>query len=257
MTQVESLIALTRKELYPLTHVPNWLETAVKIDSSIIDQHELRLNQARETANLAKSEIANDFPLLRSHSIMGIWGALEATIEDLAIAWMEQNPSILDGSKIAKIRIPLVEFQRLDQQERLRFLVTELQRELGVELKSGATKFESLLGALGLGGPVDERVRNILFETQNLRNVFAHRGGIADRRFVANCPHLKYSVGDAVRINGDYFQKIMSGLLMYGVTILYRCCAIAGLNQTTEEVEGFEGALSFPAENLAAVGRST
>jgi hypothetical protein len=251
LVQVEILLALASRGISTVTQFPDLYRKLKPYDNDPEkDATEHNLNSLREVIKLAESEIANDFPLLRSHSIIGVWGALEAMIEDLAIAWMEQNPSVLDGPNLAKIRVPFVQFHRLDQQERLRFVVTELQRELRVELKSGATKFELLLGTLGLGGPVDERVRDILFETQNLRNVFAHRGGIADRRFVANCPHLQYSAGDRIRISSEHFQRILHGLLMYSATILNRCRAIAGMRVITEDIAGFEGVLSFPDERL-------
>jgi hypothetical protein len=202
------------------------------------------LNRAKTQAKLAESEIERDHPLLHSHAVMGMWGALEAMVEDLTISWIEHNPSVLNEPKIAKIRIPLVEFQAMEQQDRLRFVVSELQRELGTELKSGATKFETLLSILGLGGPVDKRLRDIIFETQNLRNIFAHRGGIADRRFITNCPQFQYGVGDAVTVDSDHFDRIFYGLLMYVTVVINRCRTIDGLSPITEEAPGFEGVLS-------------
>jgi hypothetical protein len=234
--------------MYHVSRYPDFLNI-IKSRDSDPDSRDESLAYAENMAHLAKSEMANDFPLLRSHAVMGLWGALEAMVEDTAISWMEHNPAALAAPKIAKIRVPFAEFQRLDQQDRLRFLIMELQRDLGTELKSGATKFESLLDVVGLGGRVDRRVKNTLFETQNLRNVIAHRGGIADQRLVANCPHLQYSVGDPIRINEESFDRISDGLLTYAVTILNRCRVITGLQPISIAPSGYEGALSLLGED--------
>jgi hypothetical protein len=244
-SDVDGLVTLTGDGISHLRRVPIILELAITgLGSTDEAKSDERVKLAKETAQLAESEIAKDFPLLHSHAVMGVWGALEAMVEDLAISWIEHNPSILSEPKIARIRIPLVEFQMMEQQDRLRFLVSELQRDLGAELKSGATRFESLLSALGLGGPLDKRIRDILFEAQNLRNIFAHRGGVADRRFIANCPQLHYVVGDTVTIDTPYFDRILRGLVMYSTIILNRCRVIDGLRPITTEFSGFEGVLS-------------
>jgi hypothetical protein len=161
--EVDDLVTLTGDGISNLRRVPVIMEIAMTgLRSADEAENDKRVRHAKVIARLAGSEIAKDFPLLHSHAVMGVWGALEAMIEDLAISWIEHNPSLLNDPGIAKIRVPLVEFQSMEPQDRLRFLVSELQRSLGSELKSGATKFESLLGALGLGGSVDKRIRDIL-----------------------------------------------------------------------------------------------
>src|SRR5690242_5096489 len=46
------------------------------------------LEEQDKFAQLAQSEIDLDFPLLHSHALVGVWGALEYLIEDLAVAWL-------------------------------------------------------------------------------------------------------------------------------------------------------------------------
>jgi hypothetical protein len=245
------LIDLTRRSISVATHMSE-LASAVRPTGNSSDYEngapEEGIGDIERLARLAKSEIRNDFPFLHSNSLMGIWGALEGMVEDLAISWMQYNPSILDQPKICKIRGPLVEFQRMNEQDRLRYLVTELQRDLGLELKGGATKFETLLTVVKLGGSVDSKVRDAIFEAQNLRNIFAHRAGIADRKFVANCPHLQYRVGDAVRIGDEEFGRVFFGLLTYGAIILNRCRAIESMPLWYPDFPGFEDAIPDPAK---------
>jgi hypothetical protein len=251
--QVTDLVELTQKGIQVLTQIPYAVEALIEVgDTSDKSMNEKRLKDANQRARLAESEIKNEFPLLHNHAIMGLWGALESAVEDLAVSWMQHNPAVLEEARIAKIKIPLIEFQRMTEQDRLRFIVTELQRDLGSELKAGVTRFESLLGLLGLGGPVDKRVRDVIYETQNLRNIFAHRGGVADQRFATNCPHLRYSIGDQVKIDKQYFNYILGGLLTYSLIILNRCRAIDGFDLHTGEPRGFEGALSVQRQSSAA-----
>lgn len=247
MIQVGDLIQLTQKGIHFLRGYPIAIEALMPGGGdSEKEKEERRLGEAKRLARLAQSEIESDFPLLQGHAIMGAWGALEAMVEDLAISWIQHNPSVLDKPTIGKIRIPMAEFMGMSEQDRLRFIVTGLQREMGLEFKGGATKFEGLLRAIDLGGPVDKKVKDVIFDTQNIRNVFAHRGGIADSRFVLNCPHLQYSVGDAVKISGDRCHQVMGGLVTYGFIVLNRCRSIEGLSLITKDVPGFEGALSIP-----------
>jgi hypothetical protein len=174
---------------------------------------------------------------------MGAWGALEGMIEDLSISRIQHDATILNAPKFARIKVPLVEFQEMSEHDRLRFIVAELQRDLGLELKSGATKFEPLLAVIGLGGFVDSRVRDAIFEAQNLRNVFAHRGRIADRRLVANCPHLSYKVGDPVKVDSKVFARNFYGLFTYGFIVLNRCRSIEGMRISEMRFPGFEGVM--------------
>ena len=173
-------------------------------------------------------------------------------VEDLAISRMEHDPSILEDSRLAKIKIPYIEFQRLTPHERLRFLVTEVQRDLGLELRSGVTKFEPLLSLVGLGGPIDKRVKGALFEFQNLRNLFAHRGGIADRKFTINCPHFGYAIGDKVTIGHEIFSRNFWGLMAYGAIILNRCRSAEGMPLYYNDFPGLEGATTASAKTDAS-----
>jgi hypothetical protein len=200
-----------------------------------------RLARVQRMAALAASEIERDFPFLFGHGVIGLWGALESLIEDVFVAWIDQHPEVLAAPAIAKIRIPLAEYEMLDRQDRCRLIVAELQRDLRADLKSGATKFETLLKVINLDGPVDSGVRSALFEAQQLRNVLAHRGGIADRKFVAACPHSKYKIGDVIGIGSEDFGRIIDALIAYGMTVYNRCCRLDSRDSSAVSWAGSEG----------------
>jgi hypothetical protein len=117
--QVEDLVTLTNRGINYLTSLPNTMEFVISIGPHREQgMGESDLSRAKEVARLAESEITKDFPLLHAHAVIGIWGALEAMIEDVAVSWMDHSPSVLSEPPIAKIRIPFTVFQSMEQSDR-------------------------------------------------------------------------------------------------------------------------------------------
>ncbi|MFD8667787.1 hypothetical protein ACFV1U_20630 [Streptomyces microflavus] len=207
-----------------------------------------RSARSLQLKDLSNSEITSDFPLLHAHSIMGEWGAMECLIEDLVEAWVVFRPETLERTHFARVRVPLATILGMSEVDRSRLLVSEVQRDLKVDLTSGATKFEKLLEAAGLGGPVDPRVREALYEAQNVRNVWAHRGGIADKRLVEACPQLGFREGEKVSIGKEGLQRYRDALWIYSATVLNRCQKILGLKPVYFDTHNFKGALGVSPE---------
>lgn len=251
---LDDVIVLTEQSISLTENFPTFLKEVVKYDPELDDTEEHRkysrkwLNQVEAWATLAKSEIDNDFRMFRAHTIVGLWGALESLIEDLALAWLADHPSIFQSQDFPRLRVSITEYLILTEAARLRFIIYELQRELKTELRSGATKFEPLFKIIGLGGSVDGRISQCIYEFQQLRNLVAHRRGIADQRFIDACPRFGYSLGDSISLKDEDMARILNGVLMY-VTVLYnRCCRatnVPGLNGVRYESPGFEGALTL------------
>ncbi len=195
-----------------------------------------------ELQRLSSTEITSDFPLLHAHAIMGEWGALECLIEDLVEAWVRFKPEALESPAFSRVKVPLAGFLSMSEGDRMRFLVSEVQRDLKLDLKSGATKFERILDAIGLDGPVDPRVREALYEVQNIRNVWAHRAGIADRRLVEACPNLPFAEGEKVNIGRERYTHYRNSMLAYVVTVLNRCHEVRGFIPVPFDLPEFEGA---------------
>ncbi|GAA0593130.1 hypothetical protein [Actinomadura livida] len=239
---IENLIHLTHEGFHGLILRPELFD-AIFDDAD--EGKAKRVADAKRKADLAQKEKEKGFPLLHAHALVGAWGSLEALIEDLVESWIKYKPDITKTSPISKIKIPLGEFIQLSEDERARLIVTELQRDLKVDLKSGVTKYEPLLEAIGLGGVVDPRVKRSLFQSQQLRNVIVHRAGVVDRRLVDSCPWLGYETGDQVQIDEEVFYYCLHGMHMYALTIRNRCSAADGGRPTVVDCPGFEGALIF------------
>lgn len=207
------------------------------------DEDSNRGEESAKLKELSAAEISSGFPLLHAHAIMGEWGALECLIEDLVEAWVQFKPDVLEGPAFSRVRVPLASFLHLNEGERAKLLVSEVQRDLKVDLTAGATKFERILDAIGLGGPVDPRVRDALYEAQNVRNVWAHRGGIADKRLVDACPALGLKEGDKVNVGRREFSRYRGALWVYSATVLNRCFNSLGKDPVYLNVPEFENAL--------------
>ncbi|MEU2539981.1 hypothetical protein [Streptomyces iakyrus] len=208
--------------------------------------------EAEKRARFAKSEKERGFPLLHGQALMGMWGALEAFVEDFCVACMESFPDSLRSASVKKVKIALSDFMELSESDRLRYLVTEIQREKKIGLRSGIAVFEDLLNTIEingesqsrLGGEVDRRVRDLLYEAQQIRNTLAHRGGIADRRLCDACPNLRLIPGQPVLLSLDYIETFDAAARVYALTVMNRVLSLTGESPIVDGPPGFEGALN-------------
>ena len=173
-----------------------------------------------------------DVRLLTSSAVVSLWSALEVGIEDFLIAWMMNQPGALNVPVLRKTKITLAEYDALDREERIRVLLSELERS--VVGKQGVDCFEPLLNTFGLSGPVDRRVKAAIYEMQHVRNVVVHRGGRADRRFVKTCPDWDAKVGQPLEVKwkqcGDYQRAAGE----YVLTVAERVAARLGVTASPE-----------------------
>lgn len=181
---------------------------------------------AERTAALVTSARDTDFALLHAHTIMGVWGALEAGIEDLVVAWLTHNPEMLAASPLASQKVVASHFETLSRDERMRQLVSDWRRG---KRFVGVTAFENVLELVGLDGGVSELVRSNLRLMQQYRHLVAHRGGVADQRFVAVCADLGYAPGDQVRINREQMGNMLLACTVYAAEVDDRVLRALGL----------------------------
>jgi hypothetical protein len=184
---------------------------------------------ASKQAALAEDEASKGFPLLHAHSLLGIWSALEALVEDAAVAWLIVRPDTLRRSEFAKIRVPVVEYNSLSNEEQMAFLVAEVQRDTRADQRPGIARFEKLLDAIGMKGSVPREVGKAVYEAQQVRNVFAHRGGVIDRKLAAACPWLELSPNRPLTIDHKEFTYYLKGIHLYVMEILNRFRTSAGM----------------------------
>jgi hypothetical protein len=173
-----------------------------------------------DLARLADDEVNDDFRRLRAHSLAGLWGAAEAMVDDLVIACLVNEPGRLERPEFSKVRIPLGRFMTLEtRQEQVEDLLVLLSTGLP---NQGVNRFESRLELVSLSGAYNGKVADAIYELQQLRNVFVHRGGIADRKLVRSCPQLKLSVDQPVRVSAEMFEMYLDALTHYALRVANR-----------------------------------
>lgn len=239
--QAESLVHLTHDGLRRVQIAP---EISKILDESL--ESETNSHQRKheiENARRAEDEARSGFPTLHAHSLLGLWGAFESFIEDLVIAVLHTQPELLDGHPFTKVRIPVSVVSMTDDHERTAAIFYEASKTTGAELALGTTKFERQLKLVGLDGAVPPLVSENIYKAQQIRNIWAHRGGKADTRFVERCPNLGFHAGDRVMLDYQTFSPLMHGLHMYGTVILNRYLESMGREVVFAECPGYKGSL--------------
>ena len=222
------LIGLTTQGVHAIKHMPALAAAMDRTDVVIgrTPRATPRVVQARAAAKWATLEIRLDFPLLHSHALVGDWSALEATIDDLVVAALLAHPEHLTAPAFADFKIPLAEYESMDRASRMEWLVDEAAKK--APKVGGVSRFEYLLGAVGLSGRVSRTTRQRLWELQQIRNVIVHRGAVADAKFVAACPGLRVKSGEKIRVTKTMWARYHRVLSDYLLNILYRVARSEG-----------------------------
>lgn len=265
--QVESVVHLTHDGFQMTQKTPELYEVLYGDLPDPDGKYALLIQGAKHRASYAKRESQAGFPIVHAHALLGLWGALECLIEDSFLATLESEPSLLAEAPFRKIRLPVSMLLQGSDDDRFRAILSEASRATDADLASGVSKFERLLKMVHADGRVPARVKESIFQAQQIRNVWAHRGGYADARFVERCPHLGYSVGQRIDMQPQSFLHYMHGIHMYGLVIINRYLARYGCGRVESECPGYEGALrelygegAKPQDRLkrtSANGRST
>jgi hypothetical protein len=97
------------------------------------EEQNLRIAEAQKRAAFAKKEIEEGFPLLCAHSLVGLWGAFEAAVDDFLATWLEAHPSKLTDAESIRLRVSASDLLVPIEQDRIRLVLAELARSLSVE----------------------------------------------------------------------------------------------------------------------------
>jgi hypothetical protein len=189
---------------------------------------------AAELVESAEKESRKDHPLLHGHSIIAIWSALETMVGDVAESWLLWWPP---ARTCAGTRVSLAPLRGLPPGEWAPGARQALDREyqkLNRKARSPQRldNYEWLFDAIGLVADArddDLQMTQNLWEMQQIRNVFAHKRGIADARFVAANKGLPFNVRDEIRIDRDAWADCLVTALLYADVIVRRMKRELGL----------------------------
>jgi hypothetical protein len=203
--------------------MPNTLAVLIKTrppnEHTDPDKDAQEIAEAKEAAAFAEKECKSEFPLMHAHTLVGCWGALQASVEDMLIGILLNEPGILGSKVFAKIRIPLAEFQVSEEDERMRIVIDELKRGHG--RRQGIDFFELMLQPFGLSGEVESETRKLFWEMHHVRNAIVHRNSFADRRLSHSCPWMGIEPGTRVVVSHNDLARYGGAMCRY-VTDLAR-----------------------------------
>jgi hypothetical protein len=177
---------------------------------------------AKLEAEFARQEIEKEFPLLHSHALVTTWSALEALFEDVVVVHLINRPEILKEEAFQKTRIPLATYEQLNQEDKSRLLVYEVQRTLSSEQRLGLDCFEALLKLVSLSGKVESEMRRDIYEIQQLRHTIVHRASLADRKLLEACPWLKLTSGERIMISREHYRRLIETVFNYVTLVIKR-----------------------------------
>lgn len=197
------------------------------------------LRHAWEQQEIAHIEQAKDYPFQNAWSLVSMYGALDALVEDVVpharsfvairrIMQMEEREPEL----AAKAKESLGD-ERWDEvmQTLVPVLVDEIFPEppprLGAGRKpaQGAERFERVLRAGMLGArpdrPVPDDLSDALAEMGAMRHVLVHRAGRIDDRALRQAPTLAepYAGGELIRMTSADYRKYSAAIRCYGMEV--------------------------------------
>lgn len=94
----DRILHLSMKGISGLQGIPRLIRAIAKVEEDK-EPDAQQIERARKEADFAKREIERGFPLLHAYTIVALWGAMEALLEDVLIAWMMNDPTILKKKK--------------------------------------------------------------------------------------------------------------------------------------------------------------
>ena len=180
------------------------------------------IEESKKEAELAQREVDEGFPLLHSQAVVSLWTSLEDLVRTFLATWLANEPSAKQVDAIAKLKMSLGEYERLEEEERCLYAVELLERELQSPLRHGVSRFESLLQPFELSGKIDSEVQKHIYELYHVRNVLVHRRGIADKKLVESCPWLGLAPGDEVVVTHNMYGRYSKAVMTYVVELIQR-----------------------------------
>lgn len=249
--RLNQLMHLSMRGISILRATPGIIEAVAKAEDTLSEPStEQRIQEAREEAELAKREVDEDFPVLHAQATVALWGNLENAVRLFVARWLENFPGALQAETVKRLRVRIGEYESLQGEDRFFYILNQLERELSAPLRSGVTRFETLLEPFQLSGPIGDSLRQNLFELNQVRNVLVHRGGNADRRLNEACPWLGFAVGDPVTITHDAFRKYNESVHAYAIILITRVGERFGVDmsefrdQPSQDSEDVDGSVS-------------
>ncbi|WP_132420315.1 hypothetical protein [Paenibacillus albiflavus] len=117
---------------------------------------------------------------------------------------------------------PVVNFLLMPSSQQIEYLLELLKRKVNATLGDGIERFERLLNAVQYGGKVHTKIKDVMLELSQVRNILVHRNGEVDSRFKKKCPWVDVSVGEQISITDDKLDLYLNVCRWYVVEFAAR-----------------------------------
>jgi hypothetical protein len=205
-----------------------------RTDPDLSPENREILQNAWERAEMARAELANEYPYVHAVTLISMHGALDALVEELVPGAQQ----IIAGSifEAARERVEstgdaswkdIPEDRRSVVREAIvRTIADLLPQNPAKPWGSGPQRYELVLERANLHTPpqrpIPADLDEALTELGAIRHVLVHRGGRVDQRALADAPTLKYADGEFVRIGRADYRRYSAAVRAYGIDITQR-----------------------------------
>lgn len=186
---------------------------------------------ALERRALGRAEIEGGFGWLNASTVIWLHSAVDALVERLGPTIDDVVPRIVAAQVVDKVVLENPELAARVTKGQLASIGDALtavllenshyRRPAG----NGARRWEEVLGLAGLtrpDRPIPTDLDRVLVEACVLRNVLVHRAGRIDEKALVECPTLRFSEGEYVRLQAAETLEIAAALIAYGSDVAYR-----------------------------------
>jgi hypothetical protein len=180
------------------------------------------LQRLKNDADFIKVNKEQQLFTLRGQFLVTLWGVLESHVDDVLIAALTTDRSLLQAADIQKIKLSIAQLESASPAERLEYLLDGIQREHNSKFKKGIEQFEVIFGLFGLSGRVDSDMKRVFLEFSAMRNLIAHRRSIVDKRFSDQCPWLQLDLGAVLPMSQHRIYEYFRYVILYATLIQER-----------------------------------
>jgi len=248
VAEAERLRSLSEWGLLELTRSVDREEAKLGVrcdDPDLAPAAKAALQAAWERAELASAELDNDLPYLNGVTLVSMYGALDALVEQLVPVardlWVKlqtrstmkraelESPEVTEQLKAQSTEQQWANIESIVAEHFHAILPPDTKRGAESRVRgAGAARYETALAHALLGEradrPVPADLDEALREIANLRNVLVHRAGRLDAEAIRDASSLtvRRNEGDLVRITQSEFRRYSAAIRTYGQEIAYR-----------------------------------
>lgn len=154
--------------------------------------------------------------------------AFEACFEDFCKGLLQMDPSVIDDKDLPKPKFTMAQFLSTSEEDKRDVVYESIENAVGKG--NGINRCEGILKYFNLSEAVPLPIKDAFYNAQVVRHVWAHRAGVADKKFLAKAPHLGFNQGDVVSVTMADLTEYLLAVLSYALILINRHRASFGFD---------------------------